>query len=90
MQIKSFFVNFELEIKIKKSKFEIKGTSKNPNSYRALPLGFCGIVTEIGLGGVFEIKLWVFRSSLNNIPSHFQKNGLVYKSILKIRISRTG
>ncbi len=40
------------------------GTYKKPNSYKALPLGFCGIVTEIGLGGVFEIKLWVFRSSL--------------------------
>ncbi|TAG57266.1 MAG: hypothetical protein EAZ27_03150 [Cytophagales bacterium] len=40
-----------------------KGTPKNLNSDEALWLGCYGFVAEIGLGGVFENYIGVFRGS---------------------------
>ncbi|TAG54129.1 MAG: hypothetical protein EAZ27_09585 [Cytophagales bacterium] len=42
----------------------VTGTPKNLNSVEALPLGFCGFVAEIGLGGVFKNNIRVFKGSL--------------------------
>ncbi|TAG53217.1 MAG: hypothetical protein EAZ27_11170 [Cytophagales bacterium] len=44
--------------------FFLMGTPKNLNSDKALLLGLCGFVAEIGLGEVFEYNIGVFRSYL--------------------------
>ncbi len=48
---------------MKKLKNKFMEILKNHNSYEALPIGFCGIETEIGMGGAFKNKFGVLKIS---------------------------